>query len=571
MKKIWVLGCLLLLGCGPKVRHHDDGDPDGSVDARMIICTAGEQRCDGNILQVCQENEFVPSEACETACSPVHGCVLCVPNSGSCEGEVATTCNADGSGFTETPCDSLQGMACDIKTGHCSGACSPEFLGTSYIGCDYFPTVTGNVVDGTLNFAVAVANTRTEAATITVDGGALGSPMTFTVAPGSVGVQILPWHNQLKNDSGAAGVLAIDGAYHLRSTLPVTVYQFSPLEYVNTFGVFSYTNDASLLLPTNVWNDDYLVASYLPLGAGAGALPSLLAVTASQDNTSVTIKTKAATYAGTGVPAFAIDVPQTVLLNAGDVVELAAFGGFGTDYGDLTGTSVTSDKPVQVIGGHYCADVPTGTHYCDHLEESMFPIATLSTDYIVTAPSIPAMPNGKEEVVRILATQPDTVLTYDPPQAGAATTIATPGAFVEIARQAADYKVSANHKILVVQYMEGQDAGGETGDPAMTLSVPIDQYRTDYLFHAPTNYEVNYVNVTAPTGAAVMLDGQPVTGFTPIGTSGFDVARVVLPNGVDGNHEISSDEKFGITVYGYGQYTSYWYPGGLDLTDIPVP
>ena len=25
---------------------------------------------------------------------------------------------------------------------------------------------------------------------------------------------------------------------------------------------------------------------------------------------------------------------------------------------------------------------------------------------------------------------------------------------------------------------------------------------------------------------------------------------------------------FGITVYGYGQYTSYWYPGGLDLKDI---
>jgi hypothetical protein len=25
---------------------------------------------------------------------------------------------------------------------------------------------------------------------------------------------------------------------------------------------------------------------------------------------------------------------------------------------------------------------------------------------------------------------------------------------------------------------------------------------------------------------------------------------------------------FGITVYGYGQYTSYWYPGGLELMTI---
>jgi hypothetical protein len=568
MNRSWVLACLLLVACGPTVRHHPEGDPDGSVDAIELICGDGEQRCDGNILQVCVDNEFVPSETCEHACSSVHGCVLCVPNSGSCEGEVATTCNSDGTGFVETACDALQGMSCDLKTGHCTGECSPEFLGTSYIGCDYFPTVTGNVVDPSLNFAVAVANTRTTAATVTVDGGALATPMTFEVAPGSVGVQILPWQNALKTDSASYGVLAIDGAYHLRSTVPVTVYQFNPIEYVNSFGVYSYTNDASLLLPTNTWNVDYMVAAWPPLGAGVGSMPSLLAVTAAQDNTAVTVNVKAATYAGASVPAFAVGVPQTVTLNAGDVLELVSFG--GTDSGDLTGSAVTADKPVQVIGGHYCADVPTDTLYCDHMEESMFPVATLSDEYIVTAPSVPTLPNGKVEVVRILATQPDTVLTYDPPQAGVPTTIETPGSFVEIARQAADYKISANHKILVVQYMEGQEAGGNTGDPAMTLAVPVDQYRTDYLFHAPTNYEVNYVNVTAPTGAVVMLDGLPVSGFTAIGSSGFEVARVILPNGVDGNHQITSDQKIGITVYGYGQYTSYWYPGGLDLSDIPV-
>ena len=33
--------------------------------------------------------------------------------------------------------------------------------------------------------------------------------------------------------------------------------------------------------------------------------------------------------------------------------------------------------------------------------------------------------------------------------------------------------------------------------------------------------------------------------------------------------EISTgSEPFGISVYGYGQYTSYWYPGGLNLTDV---
>ena len=39
------------------------------------------------------------------------------------------------------------------------------------------------------------------------------------------------------------------------------------------------------------------------------------------------------------------------------------------------------------------------------------------------------------------------------------------------------------------------------------------------------------------------------------------------PN-ADGSHSITGSAAFGITVYGYGQYTSYWYPGGLDLSTI---
>ena len=32
-----------------------------------------------------------------------------------------------------------------------------------------------------------------------------------------------------------------------------------------------------------------------------------------------------------------------------------------------------------------------------------------------------------------------------------------------------------------------------------------------------------------------------------------------------GAHNITSPKKFGIAVYGVGSYTSYMYPGGLDL------
>jgi hypothetical protein len=197
----------------------------------------------------------------------------------------------------------------------------------------------------------------------------------------------------------------------------------------------------------------------------------------------------------------------------------------------------------------------------------MLPIEALSNDYFVTAPLINSS-TTKVRMVRIVATAANTSLTYDPPQAGAPGMLANAGDQAEIALTQADFRISASAKIMVAQYMAGQSAGGGTGDPAMAIAVPVKQYRKNYLFHAPTNYEINYVNVVAPLNATVTLDGNPVTTFTAIGASTYGIARVALTNGNAGNHVITGNLGFGISVYGYGQYTSYWYPGGLDLAHV---
>src|SRR5207302_7874302 len=138
---------------------------------------------------------------------------------------------------------------------------------------------------------------------------------------------------------------------------------------------------------------------------------------------------------------------------------------------------------------------------------------------------------GKVGVIRIVATADNTNLTYDPPQPGAPTSIAMAGGFAEIQNSTASFQISSDQKVMVAQYMEGQDAGGNTGDPAMALAVPVEQFRNNYMFHAPINYESNYVDVTAPMGAQIMLDGAPVS-FTAIGTTGYAIARVYpLTNG----------------------------------------
>lgn len=561
---------LVLIACGPSRRGTGD---DGS-------CVDGEMNCAGVVLQSCVDGQFEDTQTCDLACSPTLGCVQCNPGFGTCNGETSHYCLPDGSGYADEVCDNSIGVVCNADTGRCDGPCAPENLGESYIGCEYYAAVSGNAVGNMFNFAVAISNTSGYTANVTIDGGALTTPVMLQVSAGSVVTQSLPWVPDLKLCTGPTsydcltpqvyGANVVDGGYHLKSTVPVTVYQFSPLEYYNGID-YSYSNDASLLLPTNAWSGNYVVATWQKFDANApDTWPGYMVITASEDNTDVTITTTAATNAATNLPPFTIGAPQTITINAGDTLELASFGTYGDGIpGNLTGSIVSASKPVQVIAGHYCTYIPDlSTGACDHLEESMFPVEALSTRYLVTAP---ACIGGvtKRHLVRIVATQDNTTVSFDPAVSGQ-TTIPYAGGYIDVPLSNSDFLIDADHKIEVAQFMEGQDFITNTGDPAMTLAVPIEQYRSDYLFHAPTNYESNFVNITAPTGASVVLDGTPVSGFAPIGGSGYSIARQPLAAVNGGTHNITGDMPFGISVVGYGQYTSYWYSGGLNLTDIPI-
>jgi hypothetical protein len=533
----------------------------------MFVCPQGAVVCDGNVAKTCDgKGGFTATTDCgSTLCVPNLGCKPCQPGKAQCAGDTSVVCSDDGSTQKSTVCDPLQGLSCSPMTGLCVGSCTTENLGQSYFGCDYFPTVTNNqLVTKLADFAVAVSNTTTFPVTATVTQGA-NTVKTATIAPNSVQILTLPWISALDQQTTQ---IVSDGAYRLRTTRPVTVYQYNPLQYVKN-GSFTYTNDASLLLPVNAWTGNYRVVSRNHwVFAGSIDYGGLYAVTASEDNTSVTVTpspTGGKVLAGAGIAGNGSGV---VTLNSGDVLQVfTARGGGNPDISDLTGTLVTANKPVQVIGGHLCTNVPYSVTACDHLEESMPPLETLATDYIVTSPLINSS-STKVRMVRVIATVDGTTLSYDPPQPGAPTQLGVAGSYIEIPLTASDFAIKSSKPVLVSEYFTGQDQGGGAGDPAMALAVATAQYRTSYLFHAPTNYQSNYVNIVAPPNAGVVLDGMPINTFTAIGNSGHGVARIALSNAGDGNHTISANLPFGITVYGYGSYTSYWYPGGLNLTPL---
>jgi hypothetical protein len=562
----FAVGLCTWAACGPSARSSGEptaGDP----------CNEGDTSCDGKDALVCSNGVFVKSQTCDAVCTPKFGCTVCIPGTGTCNGDISTACKPDGSGFFDETCDPANGLTCDGGQGICVGACSVASVGSSYVGCTYYATQSGNPVSNTYDFGVALANTQGSDATVTIDGGKFTAPVVIVVGANQTVVQKLPWVEELKRCNGVGvfscdtvnpnGALVTGGAYRVRSSQPVTAYQLSPIEYQQPGEDNSFSNDASLLLPVNAWSGNHVVASW----PNTGPNPGLLTVTASADATSVTILSKANTYSCDGAPAFVAGTPQTVMLNRGDVIELISTGG------DLTGSTISSSKPVAVLGGHFCADIPDGTGYCDHLEEVMFPIETLATKYLVAANSLPGVGSPRAYIVRVIATAANTQVTFDPPLPGGPVMLASVGDAYQIDPGTTDRLITSSAKVLVAQYMVGSSypGGNRSGDPSMALSVPVEQYRRDYQFIAPLSYETNYVNVTAPAGAAVNIDGQPIvaSAFSAIGSSGFSVARVLLQR-TSANHQVSSDQPFGISVFGYGTDTSYWYPGGLDLQTIPV-
>jgi len=519
-----------------------------------MLCEEGSIICEGDIAKTCDGmGGFSDEEACENVCVDGVGCLFCQPGDTQCNGETVEVCNDQGDAWVpDYSCDGLQGLSCDPDAGICVGACAD--LGLSYVGCDYYPTVllqhdSYNTAPGNV-YSIAVANTTDQLAAITVTKGG-NQVAEFDVPASSVTVQDLPWVNALTKGHGPSTVVT-DGAYRVRSTVPVTIYQFNPLESTTT-------NDAALLLPVNTWRNDYIVAAW---PHWSGTYPGFYTVVAQNDDTTVTLDPSATgtnVQAGGGVGANGEGV---VVLGEGDVLQVMSSSG------DVTGTIVSADKPIQVFGGHECTNVPLNITACDHLEESMFPIDTLAKEYIVAPPvQVPNDDLDKAQVVRVIATEDDTTLTFEPDQP-VNKSLANAGDFVEMSLTTAAFKVSSDKKIMVSQYMVGQSANFGTSDPSMVLAVPTEQYRTNYLFYAAPSWTKNYVDVIGPNGANATVDGGAVMGWKPIGGSGFSVAHVELDKNL-ATHTVESNQKVGITVYGVQSSGSYWFPGGLDLDILP--
>jgi hypothetical protein len=613
----------LLAACstdGGRIRRPgvDGGPVDGSrppIPDGGFVCAAGQPGCYGTTHYICGADgrSRTAETVCGSACDPALGCVFCRAGTRSCEGTVSRACSQDGAAwvFGRDCAEWSTGCGGD---GFCDDACGRAEAAKSNTGCEYWPTPLANTAElnsSLFDYRVVVVNPGTDPSTVRITrGGTLVEERT--IASGDLVEISLPWidgqsFNVPSNDWTSFGVA--NGAYRLVSTTPVAVTQFNPFEY-ESGGTYSYTNDATLLLPQHVLTGDYVGASYVPLSTTSGGAmsapssikyPGYLAIVGMTPTpTTVQIVLSGGVAADSGGRWAATMRGGTISfsISRGEVVHVVAAippncdasrpnhnrvedcsSPFGCDYFDtceevgfdLTGSRIHADQPVTVFGGHVCAYVPYFAQACDHLETQLAPIQTWGRAFASTPMVDPGTSNAN--LVRVIGAFDGTTFTVTPPQSGVSSGALLAGDWTQFIATG-PFEIVSDQAVQVAQFLLGQNYSSPAaarGDPGMTVLVPREQYRTDYTFITPSSYNAStsgqsYVLISRLPGVEVVLDGAAVS--TTWSTAGGRELGIVPING--GIHTMRGVEPFGIIVYGLGQYTSYAYPGGLNLDQITV-
>lgn len=514
----------------------------------QIACSdAGAQTCDA-------DGQLAPAVACPAQCVPDLGCVDCLAGATRCGDAGVERCDESGAWALQEACNADQGVTCDADAGACVGACLPASLfaaaGHGPLGCEFYATSTAIVRTADDLLAVFVTNPGDEPTTVRATR-TFWSGAVVEVAPHATERVILPWDNALAGPD--ASLVSRGGAVRIQSDRPVLVTQYAPVAP-------SSSNDASLLLPVTSWGTRYPVASY----AGASPQPGLFyeagyVVVAAEDATRVELLGPPGlqVHAGAGVDASGAG---TVMLDRGDALQVLAVAAH-----DPTGSLVTADKPVQVIGSHACARVPTSLDFCDHLEEAMPPDLALGRTHVVIPPVADEDPaQRRAQVVRVVATAPRTGVLFQPAVAPAAVLAA--GAFLEVGPTDQPFVVQTTAPVLVAQYMVGEQWDDARTDPSLTVTTPVEGMTAAHWFHTVPGWDATDVDIVARAGATVSVDGAPIVAWTPLGASGWQFGHLRLPAAdAPGAHAIAGDAPIAASVYSVGagsNATSYWRTTG---------
>ena len=312
-----------------------------------------------------------------------------------------------------------------------------------------------------------------------------------------------------------------------------------------------FTSDAFLALPCDslpVEQYEYYAISYSD--GGSGRLSHILIVSC-EDSTVVQI----------GSAVVNLNRMQTY---------------FFEDTNDVTGTKVVSNNPIVVYPGHECTFIPATVFACDHITEQVPPTVIWGSQFIS------ASFNGRlsGEIYRVLASEDSTTVvvncstfsqlqTYD---------LSSAGSWQEFTTPAMSFcAIESSKPLLVMEFGLGYNLD-QIGDPFMMMVTPTEQFSNNYVFNVLPEFSTNYITVAVTSDdfepRNIHVDDVDLenavwnTVYCSDTTVCGYVTYVTLTPGTHQLYHSDVSAHIGVSAYGFNEFNSYGYPGGLELVPL---
>ncbi|XP_052220857.1 uncharacterized protein LOC127837645 isoform X2 [Dreissena polymorpha] len=228
---------------------------------------------------------------------------------------------------------------------------------------------------------------------------------------------------------------------------------------------------------------------------------------------------------------------------------------------DLTGTHIVSSKPISVVSGNQCANVPKGVAACDFMIEMLLPVQLWQNEYVCAA-----LKTRRNNRLRVLSSSNGNLVHI-----GTINKTLNKGEYFEyVSSENALTRIMGTSAISVMQYAESTDADHQTGDPSMITVPSLIGQDSEYFYETPTSLARHYCSITIPSDkvAGLYIDSSAVSTSDELRASttqngALSLIRLAVTAGKHRIWHTDPSVKFSVIVYGFDNSESYGYP--LDL------
>ncbi len=472
----------------------------------------------------------------------------------------------------------------------------PSMLGANNAGTEFyfsFPPCYEEESAGFMNSCrVFVASGAKQLITLEIPGKAVkmtklcqaNDVVEFVLGTGAAQPFVKPGRSPAPIEQVYAGA-----GVHVTSAAPIVCYGVTR---------YNYTSDGFLAVPVSSLGKEYIISSY-PQYTAVGSGYQLVAestITAAYDETTVYFEMGGTLQSETSGGLKPGKISQVFnLTHKGDVLCISSNG----DLQDISGSRVVASKPVAVVSGNQCANVPAGVYACDYMSEMELPTFTWGKEYHCT----PFYGRKKNPVIRIYAKEKNTTVYRDGQQWLNISRSSRQLDYGYVERRSFDgdpkaVVITADKPIYVEEYNPGQTDDNVSSDPFMLILSPFEQYQKEIVWCTPgaitsnNNFKSHYVNLVyqlTPDGAipddiefaisvggkfewkkvSARFGGSPGYVFAvPVNGQKYACKQLILPG--DNTYRLRAKTPFAAYAYGFSNYDSYGMPTSVALGNLEV-